>query len=126
MVVVWAALSFGVTSRIHSRVFRRLFSPLLWESESTYQWTVIKDMGRVPPTYMMAAIIPALIIFGLYFFDHSVMSQWAQQKVLNLKNPSAYHYDILLLRFMVIMIFCSVNPHWLLIVALFRCCSVVY
>lgn len=41
------------------------------------------------------------MIAGLYFFDHSVASQLAQQKEFNLKNPSAYHYDILLLGFMV-------------------------
>ncbi|KAI7984218.1 Boron transporter 4 [Camellia lanceoleosa] len=36
------------------------------------------------------------MIAGLYFFDHSVASQMVQQKEFNLKNPSAYHYDILL------------------------------
>jgi len=56
---------------------------------------------KVPPVYIFAAIIPAVMIAGLYFFDHSVASQMAQQKEFNLKNPSAYHYDILLLGFMV-------------------------
>ncbi|KAM0004939.1 putative bicarbonate transporter [Helianthus debilis subsp. tardiflorus] len=101
MVVVWTALSYSVPSKIPSGVPRRLFSPLLWESESTHHWTVIRDMGRVSPAYIMAAIIPALMISGLYFFDHSVASQLAQQKEFNLKNPSAYHYDILLLGFMI-------------------------
>jgi len=59
-------------------------------------------MGKVSPGYIFAAFIPALMIAGLYFFDHSVVSQLAQQKEFNLKNPSAYHYDILLLGFMVI------------------------
>ncbi|KAK1434077.1 hypothetical protein QVD17_10995 [Tagetes erecta] len=103
MVVVWTILSFSVPSKIPSGVPRRLFSPLLWESESTYHWTVIRDMGRVPPAYIMAAIIPALMISGLYFFDHSVASQLAQQKEFNLKNPSAYHYDILLLGCMTLL-----------------------
>lgn len=58
-------------------------------------------MGKVSPGYIFAAFIPALMIAGLYFFDHSVASQLAQQKEFNLKNPSAYHYDILLLGFMV-------------------------
>ncbi|KAI3786035.1 hypothetical protein L1987_45162 [Smallanthus sonchifolius] len=105
MVVVWTALSFSVPRKIPSGVPRRLFSPLLWESESTYHWTVIRDMGSVSPAYIMAAIIPALMISGLYFFDHSVASQLAQQKEFNLKNPSAYHYDILLLGFMTL--FCG-------------------
>ena len=58
-------------------------------------------MGKIPPLYIFAAFIPAVMIAGLYFFDHSVASQMAQQKEFNLKKPSAYHYDILLLGFMV-------------------------
>ena len=61
----------------------------------------LQDMGNVPQAYIFAAFIPAVMIAGLYFFDHSVASQMAQQKEFNLKNPSAYHYDILLLGFMV-------------------------
>ncbi|CAH1442565.1 unnamed protein product [Lactuca virosa] len=103
MVVVWTTLSFCVPSKIPSGVPRRLFSPLLWDSESLYHWTVIKDMGKVPPVYILAAFIPAVMIAGLYFFDHSVASQLAQQKEFNLKNPSAYHYDIFLLGFMTLL-----------------------
>lgn len=58
-------------------------------------------MAKVPPAYIFAASIPAVMIAGLYFFDHSVASQLAQQKEFNLKNPSAYHYDMLLLGFLV-------------------------
>ncbi|PWA78551.1 HCO3- transporter family [Artemisia annua] len=100
MVVVWTALSFAVPSDIPSGVPRRLFSPLLWESESSYHWT---DMGKVPLVYISAAIIPAIMVAGLYFFDHTVASQLAQQKDFNLKNPPAYHYDILLLGFMTLL-----------------------
>ncbi|XWS19059.1 hypothetical protein CRYUN_Cryun32bG0098500 [Craigia yunnanensis] len=103
MVVLWTALSFSVPSKVPSGVPRKLFSPLPWESASLEHWTVIKDMGRVPPSYIFAAFIPAVMIAGLYFFDHSVASQMAQQKEFNLKNPSAYHYDILLLGFMTLL-----------------------
>uniref|UniRef100_A0A2P2Q3U6 Anion exchange family protein n=1 Tax=Rhizophora mucronata TaxID=61149 RepID=A0A2P2Q3U6_RHIMU len=103
MVVVWTALSFGVPGKIPSGVPRRLFSPLPWESGSTYHWTVINDMGNVPPSYIVAAFVPAVMIAGLYFFDHSVASQLAQQKEFNLKNPSAYHYDIFLLGAMTLL-----------------------
>lgn len=58
-------------------------------------------MGKVPLVYIIGAIIPALMIAGLYFFDHSVASKMAQQKEFNLQKPSAYHYDILLLGIMV-------------------------
>ncbi|KAG8375481.1 hypothetical protein BUALT_Bualt10G0104300 [Buddleja alternifolia] len=103
MVVVWTALSYSVPSKLPSGVPRRLFCPLPWESGSLYHWTVIKDMGRVPVGYIFAAFIPAVMIAGLYFFDHSVASQLAQQKEFNLKNPSAYHHDILLLGFMTLI-----------------------
>ncbi|XP_052491306.1 probable boron transporter 7 isoform X2 [Gossypium raimondii] len=97
MVLVWTALSYTVPRKVDSGVPRRLYCPLLWEPESLYHWTVVKDMGRVPPLYIFAAIIPASMIAGLYFFDHSVASQLAQQKEFNLKKPSAYHWDILIL-----------------------------
>ncbi|XP_027340651.1 boron transporter 4-like [Abrus precatorius] len=103
MVVVWTALSFVVPSKVPSGVPRRLTSPLAWESTSLHHWTVIKDMGKVSPAYIFAAFIPALMIAGLYFFDHSVASQLAQQKEFNLRKPSAYHYDILLLGFMTLL-----------------------
>lgn len=61
----------------------------------------LQDMGKVPVVYIFGAIIPALMIAGLYFFDHSVASQMAQQKEFNLQKPSAYHYDVLLLGIMV-------------------------
>ena len=54
-------------------------------------------MEKVPPVHIFAAFLPAIMIAGLYFFDHSVASQLAQQKEFNLKKPSAYHYDILVL-----------------------------
>ncbi|KAH6757581.1 hypothetical protein C2S51_038729 [Perilla frutescens var. frutescens] len=102
-VVVWTALSYSIPSKVPSGVPRRLFCPDPLDSVSLYHWTVIKDMGKVPVGYIFAAIIPALMIAGLYFFDHSVASQLAQQKEFNLKKPSAYHYDILLLGVMTLI-----------------------
>ncbi|KAJ8773555.1 hypothetical protein K2173_005801 [Erythroxylum novogranatense] len=103
MVLVWTTLSYCVPSKVPTGVPRRLESPLFWDSESLYHWTVAKDMGKVPVAYIFAALVPAIMIAGLYFFDHSVASQLAQQKEFNLKNPSAYHYDILLLGFMTLI-----------------------
>ncbi|XP_073130174.1 boron transporter 4-like [Henckelia pumila] len=103
MVVAWTLLSYSVPREVPSGVPRRLFCPLPWESKSLYHWTVAKDMGKIPVGYILAALIPAVMIAGLYFFDHSVASQMAQQKEFNLKNPSAYHYDILLLGVMTLI-----------------------
>ncbi|GKV18075.1 hypothetical protein SLEP1_g28501 [Rubroshorea leprosula] len=100
MVLFWTALSYTVPRKAPSTVPRRLVSPLPWDPKSVYHWMVVKDMGKVPLEYVFAAIVPAVMIAGLYFFDHSVASQLAQQKEFNLKKPSAYHYDILLLGIM--------------------------
>ncbi|KAJ4843480.1 Boron transporter 4 [Turnera subulata] len=96
-VVVWAALALLVPKTIPAGVPRRLETPLPWDPKSLEHWTVFKDMGKVPPVLILMAFIPGVIIAGLYFFDHSVASQMAQQKDFNLKKPSAYHYDILIL-----------------------------
>nr|GMC46519.1 probable boron transporter 7 [Ipomoea batatas] len=64
---------------------------------------IFQDMARVPTGYIFAAFIPAVMIAGLYFFDHSVASQMAQQKEFNLKNPPAYHYDIFVLGVMTLV-----------------------
>ncbi|CAO2813981.1 unnamed protein product [Amaranthus hypochondriacus] len=103
MVVIWTVVSFSVPNGVPTGVPRRLFSPLPWQSESLYHWTVIKDMIKVPVVYIFAAIVPAVMVAGLYFFDHSVASQLAQQKEFNLRKPSAYHYDILVLGFMTLL-----------------------
>ncbi|XP_038884556.1 probable boron transporter 6 isoform X1 [Benincasa hispida] len=103
MVVFWTALSYGVPSKVPHGVPRRLFCPLPWEPASLYHWTVAKDMGKVPLTYILAATLPAVMIAGLYFFDHSVAAQMAQQKEFNLQNPSAYHYDVFLLGIMTVI-----------------------
>lgn len=58
-------------------------------------------MLDVPPLYIVGAFIPATMIAVLYYFDHSVASQLAQQKEFNLKKPPSYHYDLLLLGFLV-------------------------
>ncbi|PPR92117.1 hypothetical protein GOBAR_AA28547 [Gossypium barbadense] len=76
------ALSYMIPGQVSSGVPRRLFRPQLWDLETVHHWTVIKDMGKVP------------II---------VASQMAQQKEFNLKIPSAYHYDILLLGVMTLI-----------------------
>ncbi|MED6196055.1 Boron transporter 1 [Stylosanthes scabra] len=82
---------------------RRLFSPNPWSPGAYSNWTVIKDMLNVPLIYIIGAFIPATMIAVLYYFDHSVASQLAQQKEFNLRRPSSYHYDLLLLGFLTIL-----------------------
>ncbi|EOY20738.1 hypothetical protein QUC31_007011 [Theobroma cacao] len=103
MVLVWTAASYIPVNHIPRGIPRRLFSPNPWSPGAYSNWTVIKEMLNVPPLYIVGAFIPATMIAVLYYFDHSVASQLAQQKEFNLKKPPSYHYDLLLLGFLVIL-----------------------
>jgi boron transporter len=67
-----------------------------------------QDMPNVPFLYILGAFIPATMIAVLYYFDHSVASQLAQQQEFNLRKPPSFHYDLLLLGFLVnFLLICS-------------------
>ncbi|KAK4569287.1 hypothetical protein RGQ29_004620 [Quercus rubra] len=103
MVVVWTAISYLPAGSVPKGIPRRLFSPNPWSPGAYENWTVIKDMLNVPVLYIIGAFIPATMIAVLYYFDHSVASQLAQQKEFNLRKPPSFHYDLLLLGFTVIL-----------------------
>ncbi|XP_019422105.1 PREDICTED: boron transporter 1-like [Lupinus angustifolius] len=103
MVLVWTGVSYMPSKNVPHGIPRRLFSPNPWSPGAYENWTVIKDMINVPVVYIIGAFIPATMIAVLYYFDHSVASQLAQQKEFNLRKPSSYHYDLLLLGFLTLM-----------------------
>ncbi|CAI0470050.1 unnamed protein product [Linum tenue] len=103
MVLAWTAVSYIPTKSVPQGIPRRLFSPNPWSPGAYDNWTVIKEMMDVPVLYIVGAFIPATMIAVLYYFDHSVASQLAQQKEFNLRKPSSYHYDLLLLGFLTLL-----------------------
>ncbi|KAG4172527.1 hypothetical protein ERO13_A11G001000v2 [Gossypium hirsutum] len=103
MVLVWTAISYIPVNDVPRGIPRRLYSPNPWSAGAYSNWTVIKEMVNVPPLYILGAFVPATMIAVLYYFDHSVASQLAQQKEFNLKKLPSYHYDLLLLGFLVIL-----------------------
>ncbi|TYJ04980.1 hypothetical protein E1A91_A12G132700v1 [Gossypium mustelinum] len=103
MVLIWTGVSYIPTGDVPKGIPRRLFSPNPWSPGAYENWTVIKDMLDVPVVYIIGAFIPATMIAVLYYFDHSVASQLAQQKEFNLRKPSSYHYDLLLLGFLTLL-----------------------
>ncbi|KAJ1412532.1 Bicarbonate transporter, C-terminal [Sesbania bispinosa] len=103
MVLVWTGVSYIPSGNVPHGIPRRLFSPNPWSPGAYENWTVIKDMVHVPIVYIIGAFIPATMIAVLYYFDHSVASQLSQQKEFNLRKPSSYHYDLLLLGFLTLM-----------------------
>lgn len=103
MVLVWTAVSYIPSGSVPHGIPRRLFSPNPWSPGAYDNWTVVKDMLNVPVGYIIGAFIPATMIAVLYYFDHSVASQLAQQKEFNLRKPPSFHYDLLLLGFMTLL-----------------------
>ncbi|XP_012437934.1 boron transporter 1 [Gossypium raimondii] len=103
MVLIWTGVSYIPAGDVPKGIPRRLFSPNPWSPGAYENWTVIKDMLDVPLVYIIGAFIPATMIAVLYYFDHSVASQLAQQKEFNLRKPSCYHYDLLLLGFLTLL-----------------------
>ncbi|KAL9998965.1 putative bicarbonate transporter [Helianthus debilis subsp. tardiflorus] len=103
MVVVWTGVSYMPVNDVPKGIPRRLFSPNPWSPGAYTNWTVAKEILNVPIVYIFGAFIPATMIAVLYYFDHSVASQLAQQKEFNLKKPSSYHYDLLLLGFLTLL-----------------------
>lgn len=103
LVLVWTAISYIPVKEVPKGIPRRLFSPNPWSPGAYSNWTVIKEMLDVPAVYIIGAFIPATMIAVLYYFDHSVASQLAQQKEFNLRKPSSYHYDLLLLGFLTLL-----------------------
>lgn len=103
LVVGWTLISYAPHASVPDGIPRRLFSPNPWSSEATRHWTILQEMNKVPIGYVIAAILPALMIAILYYFDHSVSAQLAQQEEFNLRKPTAFHYDLLLVGVMVLM-----------------------
>ncbi|PWA40530.1 HCO3- transporter family [Artemisia annua] len=103
MVLVWTAVSYAPAGSVPTGIPRRLFSPNPWSPGAYENWTVIKDMLDVPILFIFGAFVPATMIAVLYYFDHSVASQLAQQKEFNLRKPPSFHYDLLLLGFLTLL-----------------------
>jgi len=98
LVVAWTGISYASSCN-------RVDTPDLWDDDegALDSWNVASTMGDVPGRYVGAAVIPAIIITVLFFFDHNVSSQLAQQPEFNLEKGPAYHWDMLLLSLMTLV-----------------------
>ncbi|GLJ26939.1 hypothetical protein SUGI_0527380 [Cryptomeria japonica] len=103
MLLFWTGISYIPAEAYPEGVPKRLFSPVAWHDTATQNWTVIRDMAKVPRIHILSAFIPAVMFACLFFFEHNVAAKMAQQREYNLKNPPSYHYDFLLLGFMVLI-----------------------
>lgn len=83
LVVAWTGVSYASPCN-------RVNTPNTWQV--TESWKVAATLGDVPGKFVGAAIVPAIIITVLFFFDHNVSSQLAQVPEFNLVKGSAYHW----------------------------------
>lgn len=89
----WTGLSYAVSGP--PGVPSRVESPSVWDVTGT--WGVAARLGDVPGRHVASALLPGAIIAVLFFFDHNVSAQLAQQPEFNLRRAAAYHWDMLLL-----------------------------
>ncbi|KAK1387414.1 hypothetical protein POM88_015592 [Heracleum sosnowskyi] len=86
------AVSYIPSGNVPKGIPRRLLSPNPWSPGAYQNWTVVKDMMQVPVLYIIGAFVPGTMIAVLFYFDHSVASQLAQQSEFNLQKPTSFHY----------------------------------
>lgn len=97
-VVVWSGISYAITSPgdVYPAVPRRVATTRIWEL-STDSWTTISRMKDVPGEYIAAALVPALIVTVLFYFDHNVSSQLTRQEEFNFTKETSFNWDLFLL-----------------------------
>jgi boron transporter len=75
----------------------RLAVPAAFATTTGRSWVVFDQLNSLPVGYCFAAIIPAIVLTGLVFFDNNVSSLLAQQEQFGLKKPSSYNLDFAVL-----------------------------
>jgi HCO3- transporter family len=94
MVLIWTGVSYALQSATPQGIPRRLAIPDPWEHIGKRNFNVLTQLGDVGGAQIAYAIVPALIISLLFYFDHNVSSQLAQQADFGLVRPPAYHWDL--------------------------------
>lgn len=74
----------------HAHVYAFAVCPVCLQVRDT--WAVAGRLGDVPGSYIGAALVPAIIITVLFYFDHNVSSQMAQQPEVGQYTPLHHHY----------------------------------
>jgi hypothetical protein len=102
MIIAMSGISFTLKGNdaVPQRILVSPVSESTWLTSGVY---TASKMTEISGLQILAAVIPGFVISVLFYFDHSVSSQLAQQKEFNVKRPSAYHYDLLLLALMTVL-----------------------
>eukprot|EP00892_Ulva_mutabilis_P000727 jgi/Ulvmu1/10655/UM066_0036.1 len=101
MVIAWSAASYALEDATPDGVPRRLSLPNAWHADARRNWDAVPRLLDVSGLQIVYAIIPALILSLLFYFDHNVSAQLAQQKDFQLVRPPAYNWDLAVLGLLV-------------------------
>jgi len=88
-ILLFTGLSYAPALRVES--LPRLVVPSSFGTTSGRAWLVPLD--GLPTWAVFAALVPALVLTVLFFFDHNVSSLLSQRPMFRLKRPSTYNYD---------------------------------
>jgi hypothetical protein len=64
---------------------------------SSWELPTLHPMSGIDAKGIFGALIPATMLYVLFFMDHNMSSAMAQAPKYNLKKPSAYHWDFFVL-----------------------------
>jgi hypothetical protein len=99
MIFVFTALSYAPF--LSSPSLPRLVVPASFATTSGRPWWI--DLHSLPIAHVFSALLPALILTALIFFDHNVSSLISQDAEFKLLKPSAYNWDLFALGMMLIL-----------------------
>jgi hypothetical protein len=99
MVVAFTALSYAPFLSAPS--LPRLMVPSSFATSTGRSWWV--NLTAIPTAHVFSALLPALILTALIFFDHNVSSLISQNAEFKLKKPSAFNWDFMMLGAMTVL-----------------------
>lgn len=75
----------------------RLSVPSTFQPSMTRNWLVLNSIVATPLWAVFAAILPAIVVTLLLFFDHNISAMLTQLPQYGMKKPSSYNWDFALL-----------------------------
>jgi len=108
-VLIFTGFSFwGVLQDANVERMHEIFAPGMWNGlptpnaqGETRAWMV--DLGAVPVRFIFLAIVPAIVLVLLVFFDNSVVGMLTQAPEFRLKKGTAFHWDTVVLGVMTLV-----------------------
>jgi len=108
-VLIFTGFSFwGVLQDANIDRMTQFIQPGMWNGQPTPNATGksrgwIVDLGAVPVQYIFLAIVPAIVLVLLVFFDNSVVGLLTQAPQFRLKKGTAFHWDTIVLALMTLV-----------------------